>query len=118
MTVPLPLLSLFKGRLRSKGGGGGGGGGAQLVGCGTATFAPAAPAPRPSSRNQFSSSGLWPVACCIVPVFQSLPPRLGSGLWDQGFGFWALSPGVTPPLESGVRVVACIRCSMFGLTVL
>ena len=46
-------------------------GGRQLVRCGTATFAPAAPAPRPSLRNQFSSSGLWPVACCIVPVFQS-----------------------------------------------
>ena len=50
--------------------------------------------------------------------FQSLPPWLGSGLWNQGFGFWALSPGVTSPLDSGVRVVACIRCSMFGLTAL
>ena len=65
-----------------------GGGGAQLVRCGTATFAPAAPAPRPSLRNQFSSSGLWPVACCIVPVFQSLPPWLGSGLWVLGFIAW------------------------------
>ena len=62
--------------------------GPQLVRCGTATFAPAAPAPRPSLRNQFSSAGLWPVACCIVPVFQSLPPWLGSGLWDQGFIAW------------------------------
>ena len=66
-----------------------GGGRPQSVRCETATFAPAAPAPRPSLRNQFSSAGLWPVACCIVPVFQSLPPWLGSGLWDQGFGFWA-----------------------------
>ena len=78
----------------------------QLVRCGTATFAPAAPAPGPSLRNQFSSSGLWPVACCIVPVFQSLPPWLGSGLWDQGFGFWALLPGslrrLSPGFGSGV----------------
>ena len=54
-------------------------GGAQLVRCGTTTFAPAAPAPQPSLRNQFSSSGLWPVACCIVPVFQSLPGVGGGG---------------------------------------
>ena len=66
-----------------------------------ATFAPAAPAPWPSLRNQFSSSGLWPVACCIVPVFQSLPPWLGSGLWDQGFGFWALLPGSLGRLSPG-----------------
>ena len=100
--------------------GGGGAGGCRIQGPGPAAppCAPAAPAPRPSLRNQFSSSGLWPVACCVVPVFQSLPPWLGSGLWDQGFGFWALSPGVTSPLESGVRVVACIRCSVFGLTAL
>ena len=59
------------------------------------------------------SEGLWPVACCIVPRVQSLPPWLGSGLWVQRFIAW-----VTLPLESGVRVVTSIRCSMFGLTAL
>ena len=49
----------------------------------------------------------------LIPRFQSLHPWLGSGLWVQGFIAW-----VTLPLVSGVRVVACIRCSMFGLTAL
>ena len=31
------------------------------------------------------NAGLWPVACCIVPKFQSLPPWLGSRHWVQGF---------------------------------
>ena len=51
--------------------------------------------------NQFSSSGLWPVACLHCPSVPVPASWLGSGLWDQGFGFRALSPGVTPPLESG-----------------
>ena len=85
----------------------------QLVRCGTATFAPPAPAPRPSLRIQFSvrACGQWPAA-----LSQCSSPCLPG--WGQGFGFWALPPGVTPPLESGARVVACIRCSMFGLTAL
>ena len=34
--------------------------------------------------SQVWACGQWPA--CVVPVFQSLPPWLGSGLWDQGFG--------------------------------
>jgi hypothetical protein len=78
-----------------------------LLRCGTATFAPAAPAPRPSLRNQFSSSGLWPVACCIAPEFPSLPPWLGSGLLGSGLyrlgSLRRLSPG-SPGSWGGVGV--------------
>ena len=36
--------------------------------------------------SQVRACGQWPA--CIVPVFPSLPPWLGSGLWDQGFIAW------------------------------
>ena len=64
--------------------------GPQLVRCGPATIAPA------HSLHCFLSSS------CVLPATglvrgpkgsKSLPPRLGSGLWAQGF--WALPPGHT-----------------------
>ena len=66
-----------------------------------------------NSQCGLVASGL--LHCPSVPGPASLAGvrAVGSGLWVLGFIAW-----VTSPLESGVRVVACIRCSMFGLTAL
>ena len=65
--------------------GGGGGGIGQVWNC---HFRSSRACPTAFLGYSVLSVGLWPLACCIVPRFQSLPPWLWSGLWVQGFIAW------------------------------
>ena len=77
----------------------------QLVRCGTATFAPAAPAPRPSLRNQFSSSGLWPVACLHCPKVPVPASVAGVRAWGSGlYCLWSLCRGSGRGVHSAFHV--------------